>query len=504
VSANYEAIFHHLSVSNLSLIPQATTPECYTDDNRTAVPDPLPKVDKFIFVVFASIGLLLIVGTAFDLWDRFLSAEHVKRENIFSKSLLAFSAYTNGLHLLSTSTGGSDHLGCMNGMRFLSMTWVVLGHSFFVLMMTYSALRNTLLLPEIIGGSVGLAFEAVLNALPSVDSFFLMSGTLTSYLMFKELERAGSDLSRHTVTFIMYYVHRYLRLTITYALIMGVIIAIVPHVYYGPGWSAVNIEAEACRTNWWAHFLYVNTLLKSMTGNNMDMCMGVSWYLVDDMIFHWFSPIILYPMYLLWKQTKRHMAGSIFWLAVMGAFTSGIAYISYTTGQPPQDMIQGVNYPRNYTYHVDFYFVPWARYQPYLVGILLGYILHHTRGKKIIINEQLNILMWQAAFLTGFAVVYGLHDARVSLTGTLLAATIYNTFQRLAWPLALSWVIFACVKGYGGPINDFLSWPVFGPLSRLTYCSFLFHISILEIFAGSVLSTFAKDFREAVQQKGTF
>ena len=40
----------------------------------------------------------------------------------------------------------------------------------------------------------------------------------------------------------MYYVHRYLRLTITYALIMGVIIAIVPHVYYGPGWSALNIE----------------------------------------------------------------------------------------------------------------------------------------------------------------------------------------------------------------------------------------------------------------------
>jgi peptidoglycan/LPS O-acetylase OafA/YrhL len=460
----------------------------------------MPRVDKFIFVVLSCIGLFLMAGTALDIWDRFHSAEHVKRKNIFSKSLLAFSVYSNGLHLLSTKTGGTDHLDCMNGMRFLSMTWVVLGHSFFVMILTYSALRNTLVVPEILGGSAGLAFDVILNALPSVDSFFLMSGTLTSYLMFKELERAGSDLPNHAVTFIMYYVHRYLRLTITYALIMGVVIAVVPHVSYGPGWSFVNIAAEACRTNWWAHFLYVNTLLKSMTGENMDMCMGVSWYLVDDMIFHWFSPIVLYPMFLLLKRTNRHFAGSIYWLAVMGAFTSGIAYIAYTTGQPPQNAIQGENYPKDYTYHIDFYTVPWARYQPYLVGILLGYILHYTRGQKVVINEQFNILMWQAAFLTGFAVVYGLHNARVSLTGTLFAATFYNTFQRLAWPLALSWVIFACVKGYGGPINDFLSWSIFGPLSRLTYCSYLFHISILEIFGASVLSTFAKDFRDAVQQ----
>ena len=42
----------------------------------------------------------------------------------------------------------------------------------------------------------GLAFEAVLNALPSVDSFFLMGGTLTAYIVFRELEKAGSNSSR--------------------------------------------------------------------------------------------------------------------------------------------------------------------------------------------------------------------------------------------------------------------------------------------------------------------
>ena len=46
-----------------------------------------------------------------------------------AKMLMAFSVYTNGAKLLSTErTAGS--LECVHGIRFLSMTWVVLGHTF--------------------------------------------------------------------------------------------------------------------------------------------------------------------------------------------------------------------------------------------------------------------------------------------------------------------------------------------------------------------------------------
>lgn len=494
VNVNFLTLIQNLTIGNQSLVPSVSTLQCYTDENRTASPDKILNVDIFIYIVFATIGILILAGTILDLWDTWAFPTPVKRKSKLVKSVLSFSAYTNCLHLLSTATIGSDHLDCMNGMRFLSMTWVVLGHSFFVLMVPYSALRNIIVVPEIFSGSAGLAFEAVLTATPSVDSFFLMSGTLTAYLMFRELERANTDALKHFVTFIMYYVHRYFRLTITYALIMGAIIAVVPHVYYGPGWSYLNSEAEACRSNGWAHFLYVNTLLKDLAGEK-NLCMGVTWYLVDDMLFHWFSPLVLYPMFLLWHKTRNHLASFMYWLAVMIAFTSVVAYIAYTTGQAPGTGVSSENFQTDYTYRVDFYFVPWARYQPYLVGILLGYILHHTRGKKVIINEQLNIIVWQMAFLAAFSIIYGLYNARVSMNGTLLAATFYNTFQRMVWALALSWVIFSCVKGYGGPVNEFLSWSVFAPLSRLTYCSYLFHISIINIFAASVLSTFPSDFR---------
>ena len=45
------------------------------------------------------------------------------------KALVAFSVYTNGSKLLSTSQPAGS-ITCIHGIRFLSMTWVVLGHGF--------------------------------------------------------------------------------------------------------------------------------------------------------------------------------------------------------------------------------------------------------------------------------------------------------------------------------------------------------------------------------------
>ena len=40
----------------------------------------------------------------------------------------------------------------------------------------------------------------MLNALPSVDSFFLMGGTLTAYIVFKELDKAGANVGRSEIS----------------------------------------------------------------------------------------------------------------------------------------------------------------------------------------------------------------------------------------------------------------------------------------------------------------
>ena len=44
---------------------------------------------------------------------------------------------------------------------------------------------------------------------------------------------------------------------------------------------------------------------------------------------------------------------------------------------------------RNPHYGDDYYSQMWTRFPAYLVGILLGYLLHHTRNKKVVLNKVL-------------------------------------------------------------------------------------------------------------------
>ena len=52
-------------------------------------------------------------------------------------------------------------------------------------------------------------YRVLLNAYPSVDTFFVMGGCLLAFATFKELDRNKGGLN-----WPMYYIHRYIRLVI--------------------------------------------------------------------------------------------------------------------------------------------------------------------------------------------------------------------------------------------------------------------------------------------------
>merc|ERR1712136_272974 len=142
------------------------------------------------------------------------------------------------------------------------------------------------------------------------------------------------------------------------------------------------------------------------------------------------------------------------------------------------------------------YFMPWCRFSPYIGGVVLGYILYRTKEKEIRIPRVVNLMLWMAAFAIGLAVVYGLNipklfpgdsnivtldqigDVNPSDQLSLAENSVYGGFHRFAWSVAIGWVIFACCRGYGGWINDFLSWEAWQPLSKLTYIIYLVHLSV--------------------------
>ena len=118
------------------------------------------------------------------------------------------------------------------------------------------------------------------------------------------------------------------------------------------------------------------------------------------------------------------------------------------------------------------------------MGLLFGYILFKLRGKPLGISGVACLWIWALAGLIGALCVYGPYDAFVTrpFDGKqvgLAETVIYLAFSKLAWSVALGWVILACVKGVGGPIDTILSWGLFTPLARMSYCIYLVHMTVI-------------------------
>ena len=118
------------------------------------------------------------------------------------KFFLNFGLYLNTKRFFNTDPPKGDHLSCLDGIRFLSISWVMMGHIFSTELDTFP-ISNILPFYTIFKR---YEFQGVNNAVVSVDTFFLMSGCLVAYLMLKEL-----DKSKGHINFPMMYLHRYLR-----------------------------------------------------------------------------------------------------------------------------------------------------------------------------------------------------------------------------------------------------------------------------------------------------
>ncbi|PVD22479.1 hypothetical protein C0Q70_18293 [Pomacea canaliculata] len=341
--------------------------------------------------------------------------------------LVAFSIYTNGSKLLSTHQPPGSFT-CIHGIRFLSMTWVVLGHSFlFPLSVAVCLKQSHFTSAENVGrflptGIKRWTIQGIVNATVSVDSFFALSGLLVAYLTLKELRKNSGKLN-----WFMFYFHRFWRLTPAYMLVIMVYSCLSSYWGDGPLWPSALPDRDKCSEKWWTNLLYINNLMSFK-----ETCLAHSWYLANDMQFYILSPLIFLPLF----------------------------YLSD---------------------YMDFYNKPYNRMGPYAVGMVAGYILYRT-DCRLKINKVINLCAWAVATGCALSVLYGLHGASTGSPMTLATSAFYNAVSRHVWGACVCWVVVACVTGNGGFVNTILSWSAFVPLSRLTYCIYLLHIMIIDLY----------------------
>jgi hypothetical protein len=82
-------------------------------------------------------------------------------------------------------------------------------------------------------------------------------------------------------------------------------INLTPYFGRGPFFpSQQGFEPPQCRsTYWWTSILYIGNIVKPDY-----MCLGIAWYLHNDMQFHWIAPLTLIPFVLRRKSFAYFIA----------------------------------------------------------------------------------------------------------------------------------------------------------------------------------------------------
>ncbi|ESP03045.1 hypothetical protein LOTGIDRAFT_230482 [Lottia gigantea] len=393
------------------------------------------------------------------------NSKSVPEKSSLSRIFLAFSVRENGRKLLNCSSPPGS-LGCLNGIRVLSMAWVILGHymSFCV-----RVIENK---TDMINMSKTFWFQVILNGTLSVDTFFFLSGLLVSYLFIREVKKTRKISAKQMGLF---YFHRFWRLTPLYMIVIMIYTNIAKYFNEGPLEvpALEEMARDSCRKYWWTNLLYINNLYKS--GQN-EMCMAWSWYLANDMQFYVLSPLAIVPLALGYR-----VIGLLVIMCMVASQIISTGYIGWDIGDP------SLFSPNAGRFFTELYVKPYVRIGVYAIGLLLGYVINKIKGKQHIPKVVLFVGTLVAG-TAGLLVNYLTYDQVIG-DHTPWGPDSNITFQtlfRLVWALVLFWLIFVCVHGYGGFVNTILSWGAWIPLSRLTYAAYLIHLIVMASFTGNM------------------
>ncbi|XP_053612591.1 O-acyltransferase like protein-like [Plodia interpunctella] len=407
---------------------------------------PWSPADYTAIVLFSVIGLITILSTCYDLNHTFVLKQDPKQANILYRS---FSVYTNAKRL-TTFPSNASTLQCLDGIRSLAMLWVILGHTF--------TMENFIINQLDVTPWIQSARSLWIMVAPyTVDTFLFITGILLVYTTCGKLTGAKLIKNLH-----LYYLNRLLRLFPILAIIVLLQASLLNLVLDGPYWTNVANQVHNCREHWWTTLLFIQNYATPST-----MCVPHAWYVAMDFQLHFVSPVVLF-----WILNKNKRVAWIVLTATLTVLFATTTFYNVYKEYPGNSIVLSREVE---DYMPNYYINTFTRAAPYFVGMILGYILSMWNGKILKIHPGLVVLFWTISFTIFGLISYAVYEVVQPTFDNLVVDAIMATYSRSAWAAVLGWMIFACVHGYGGPINWLLSLNMWKLPSRLSYAMYLFH-----------------------------
>jgi hypothetical protein len=142
------------------------------------------------------------------------------------------------------------------------------------------------------------------------------------------------------------------------------------------------------------------------------------------------------------------------------------------------------------------YFPTYHHIAPYCLGTFIGYLILRHQKTPFLISKWTQSILWVLAPASSLFVLFVTKDWNtfdLKITPSLTVSILYSVFQRILWSFGIAWVSFACATGYGGIVNDILSFKLFIPFSRLSYSIYMVHLIPIFLRVNSMRYTRAWD-----------
>jgi len=489
---------YELGVSQERIPFRVTFPQRYIHEHFTHL-----SAGAIVMVVFCSfLAFTVLLGTLLDYKAKHSQSQSKKglldqdgselspsnatpvlSPSFLEALLICFSLYTNFPKLFASraaeKAGQADPMELLNGVRVMSMGWVILGHCY-LYRLTYSCVRNfNDILPILERAKTTVVYSGQF----AVDSFFWMSGFLMAVLLLQQLT-SGRSMSLWGWGYL--YFHRLYRILPAYMFVLFLMWAFLKYMGNGPLWATADQFNDPCHDYWWTNLLFLNNFLPNGHGSN---CIGHSWYLANDMQFFWISP----PIFFLYSRVHQACG----WLLL--AALTGTTILSTSLISSHYDYNAVMLAPEDATFNDNVYIKPYCRVVSYAFGIAAGFVVFSQRRFKANGEIYDKFALWISVqldkpwvrhcsavlglALINFIMFIQLDSAKDASNGwkkwTKADNILYLGFNRTLYALGLTMVLLPMLQGYYWLGIWFLSHPIWTPFARLTFCTYLVHISLI-------------------------
>lgn len=255
------------------------------------------------------------------------------------------------------------NLNALDFIKCLCCILVIFGHIIFIHMQHLSNIIHT----------IELSYEIYTRPLIAffnfVDTFFIISGMLTAYFIFKRFNKRTFS---NPVIWFSVSLLRLVRLSPVYILVFWFIKTISVYIADGPVWDygtdKNSIKGLCINDNWWKSILYLGNV-----GTMQPHCILPAWSIIVDSQYSLFIPIIMFLIF------KHKRVGYAFLLvATLISTTKMSLQLASQTAVKTSDMakIRLHVYPLISRFAAEFYNTAWNRMGPVAIGIFGGHMLY--------------------------------------------------------------------------------------------------------------------------------